>query len=88
MECNCISFHGVMTTDVIKLEEGKFGFILRGENQEEFPLIIVKSNSKPELLKNDNISAVGYLARYQNDWAIYVYKLLRIPDKEEIEKLT
>ena len=43
---NCISFNGIITTDLIQLEEQKVGFVLRGPNNEEFPLIILNSTKK------------------------------------------
>ena len=88
---NCITFNGTITTDLIQLEEGKIGFILRGPNNEEFPLIMVDGNLEEvgnSLQKNDKISAYGKLIKYKKDWAIDVYQIFRQPTEEEIEKLS
>jgi len=83
---NCIAFNGIITTDLIKLNKGEFGFILRGENNEEFPLIIIFSDTKPNLSKNDKISGVGELVK-KNDWRIESANIVRIPSDEEFSKL-
>ena len=84
---NFISFNGTITTDLIEIENGNYAFILRGPNNEEFPMINVKSNQKPDLLKGDKISAFGILQKKDNDWVINVDQLLRIPTDEEIKEM-
>jgi hypothetical protein len=83
---NCITFNGIITTDLIKLNEEEFGFVLRGENNEEFPLMVVFSKEKPDLLKGDKISGVGILIK-KNDWRIETTNILRIPTEKEFSKL-
>lgn len=88
---NCISFNGTITTDLIQLEEQKVGFVLRGPNNEEFPLIILNSTKKEigeKLVKMDKISAYGRLIKYKNDWAIEIFQVFRQPTEEEIEQLS
>ena len=88
---NCISFNGTITTDLIQLEEQKVGFVLRGPNNEEFPLIILNSTKKEigeKLIKMDKISAYGKLIKYKNDWAIEIFQVFRQPTEEEIEQLS
>jgi hypothetical protein len=88
---NCISFNGTITTNLVQLEENKFGFILRGPNNEEFPLIILNTSKEDlgnSLLKDDKISAYGRLIKYNNDWAIEIFQVFRQPTEEEIKKLT
>jgi hypothetical protein len=88
---NCISFNGTITTDLIKLDETYYGFVLRGPNGEEFPLIIVKPQAgakiEEEIGKGDKVSAVGMLIKHGKDWAINVYELVRLPTEEEIKKM-
>ena len=88
---NCITFNGIITTDLIKLNDNKYGFVLRGPNQEEFPLILIENPDvrKPEdfLKKGDEISAVGILIKYKKDWAIKIYKIMRRPTDEEIKEM-
>ena len=88
---NCISFNGTITTDLIQLEEQKVGFVLRGPNNEEFPLIILNSTKKEigeKLVKTDKISAYGRLTKYKNDWAIEIFQVFRQPTDEEIKQLS
>lgn len=88
---NCISFNGTITTDLIQLEEQKVGFILRGPNNEEFPLIILNSTKKEigeKLVKMDKISAYGRLIKYKNDWAIEIFQVFRQPTEEELNQLS
>ena len=88
---NCITFNGTITTDLIQLEEQKVGFVLRGPNNEEFPLIILNSTKKEigeKLVKMDKISAYGRLIKYKNDWAIEIFQVFRQPTEEEIEQLS
>ena len=88
---NCISFNGTITTDLIQLEEQKVGFVLRGPNNEEFPLIILNSTKKEigeKLAKMDKISAYGRLIKYKNDWAIEIFQVFRQPTEEEIKQLS
>ena len=88
---NCISFNGVITTDLIQLEEQKVGFVLRGPNNEEFPLIILNSTKKEigeKLVKMDKISAYGRLIKYKNDWAIEIFQVFRQPTEEELNQLS
>ena len=87
---NCISFNGTITTDLIQLEEQKVGFVLRGPNNEEFPLIILNSTKKEigeKLVKMDKISAYGRLIKYKNDWAIEIFQVFRQPPEEELNQL-
>lgn len=87
---NFISFNGTITTDLIQLEEERFGFVLRGPNNEEFPLIILnstKENLGNKLLKNDKISAYGRLIKYNNDWAIEIAQVFRKLTDEEIKNI-
>ena len=87
---NCISFNGTITTDLIQLEEQKVGFVLRGPNNEEFPLIILNSTKKEigeKLIKMDKISAYGRLIKYKNDWAIEIFQVFRQPTEEELNQL-
>lgn len=88
---NCISFNGTITTDLIQLEEQKVGFVLRGPNNEEFPLIILNSTKKEigeKLVKMDKISAYGRLIKYKNDWAIEIFQVFRQPTEEELNQLS
>ena len=88
---NCISFNGTITTDLIQLEEQKVGFVLRGPNNEEFPLIILNSTKKEigeKLVKMDKISAYGRLIKYKNDWKIEIFKVFRQPTEEELNQLS
>lgn len=88
---NCISFNGTITTDLIQLEEQKVGFVLRGPNNEEFPLIILNSTKKEigeKLVKMDKISAYGKLIKYKNDWAIEIFQVFRQPTEEELNQLS
>ncbi len=88
---NCISFNGTITTDLIQLEEQKVGFVLRGPNNEEFPLIILNSTKKEigeKLVKTDKISAYGRLIKYKNDWAIEIFQVFRQPTEEELNQLS
>ena len=88
---NCISFNGTITTDLIQLEEQKVGFVLRGPNNEEFPLIILNSTKKEigeKLIKMDKISAYGRLIKYKNDWAIEIFQVFRQPTEEELNQLS
>ena len=88
---NCISFNGVITTDLIQLEEQEVGFVLRGPNNEEFPLIILNSTKKEigeKLVKMDKISAYGRLIKYKNDWAIEIFQVFRQPTEEELNQLS
>lgn len=87
---NFISFNGTITTDLIQLEKEKFGFVLRGPNNEEFPLIVLnstKENLGNKLLKNDKISAYGRLIKYNNDWAIEIAQVFRKLTDEEIKNI-
>ena len=88
---NCITFNGVITTDLIKLENEEYGFVLRGPNNEEFPLIVIKAegikNIDDYLRKGDNISAVGILKKKSKDWIIKVDTVMRIPTEEEVNNL-
>lgn len=84
---NCISFNGTITTDLIQLEDDRFGFILRGPNNEEFPLIVLNSTKEEidtSLKKGDKISSIGFLTKMNNDWVIKAQQIFRIPT----EKLT
>ena len=88
---NSISFNGTITTDLIQLEEQKVGFVLRGPNNEEFPLIILNSTKKEigeKLVKMDKISAYGRLIKYKNDWAIEIFQVFRQPTEEELNQLS
>ena len=88
---NCISFNGTITTDLIQLEEQKVGFVLRGPNNEEFPLIILNSTKKEigeKLVKMDKMSAYGRLIKYKNDWAIEIFQVFRQPTEEELNQLS
>lgn len=88
---NCISFNGTITTDLIQLEEQKVGFVLRGPNNEEFPLIILNSTKKEigeKLVKMDKISAYGRLIKYKNDWVIEIFQVFRQPTEEELNQLS
>ena len=88
---NCISFNGTIATDLIQLEEQKVGFVLRGPNNEEFPLIILNSTKKEigeKLVKTDKISAYGRLIKYKNDWAIEIFQVFRQPTEEELNQLS
>lgn len=88
---NCISFNGTITTDLIQLEEQKVGFVLRGPNNEEFPLIILNSTKKEigeKLVKMDKISAYGRLIKYKNNWAIEIFQVFRQPTEEELNQLS
>lgn len=81
---NCISFNGTITTDLIQLEENKFGFVLRGPNNEEFPLIILNTTKEElgnSLMKNDRISSIGELKKRNNEWVIEASQIYRIPIK-------
>lgn len=87
---NCISFNGTITTNLIKLNDEEYGFVLRGPNNEEFPLIIIKPDVKDVetyLTKGDKVSAVGSLIKRQNDWIIKVDTIMRIPTEEEVNNL-
>lgn len=88
---NFISFNGTITTDLIQLEEQKFGFVLRGPKGEEFPMIVLnitKEQLGDKLLKNDKISAYGILKKYKKDWIIEVAQIFRQPTEEELNQLS
>lgn len=88
---NFISFNGTITTDLIQLEEQKFGFVLRGPKGEEFPMIVLNTTKEQlgdKLLKNDKISAYGILKKYKKDWIIEVAQIFRQPTEEELNQLS
>lgn len=88
---NCVSFNGTITTDVIKLEPNKCGFVLRGPENEEFPLIVLnrtRASVEKLIIKGDKISAIGMLEKYDGDWVIRVVNMFRHPTEEELEKMS
>ena len=88
---NCVSFNGTITTDIFNLEPTKCGFVLRGPNKEEFPMILLnrsKASVKDLIIKGDKISAVGMLEKYDGDWVIRVVDMFRHPTEDELEKMS
>lgn len=68
---------------------GFFAFSLEGDNKEEFPVFLLKT-TKEYLSQNlieggDKVAGIGILEKVQEQWAIEILQINRIPPQDEIE---